>query len=151
MNKLILCEGETDAILLSYFLKKVANWEFCRKGPKNLDIQKYNDNESINWYRKGEDYLLICAVGGKDNFGNFFNTRIKTPLVTVNAFGKIAIITDHDDREVDEISQLLLVAMGKFFTDIQNRVWSNNSYQDAFGMEKTIKLLLLVIPSDARI
>jgi hypothetical protein len=148
MNKLILCEGETDAILLSYYLRKVAGWEFCRKGPKNLEIRKRNGNESINWYRKEEDYLLICGVGGKDNFGNFFDTRIKMPLVTVNAFEKIAIVTDRDDRMVDEISQLLLVSMDEFFTDIQDRVWSSNSYQDAFGMEKTIELLLVVIPRE---
>ena len=146
MNKLILCEGETDAILLSYYLRKVAGWEFCRKGPKNLEIQKHNGNESINWYRKGEDYLLICGVGGKDNFGNFFDTRIKMPLVTVNAFEKIAIVTDRDDRMIDEISQLLLVSMDKFFANIRDRVWSSNSYRDAFGMEKTIELLLIVIP-----
>ncbi len=69
MNKLILCEGETDAIFLSYYLGKVSGWEFCKKGPKNLEIRANYDNESVNWYKKGGDYLLICGVGGKDNFG----------------------------------------------------------------------------------
>ncbi|MBQ2986562.1 MAG: hypothetical protein IJE23_03670 [Tyzzerella sp.] len=72
MNKLILCEGETDAILLSYYLGKIAGWKYCEKAPKNIDIKKHNDNESVNWYKKGKDYLLICGVGGKDNFGRFF-------------------------------------------------------------------------------
>jgi len=27
MNKLILCEGKTDAILLSYYLGKTAGWK----------------------------------------------------------------------------------------------------------------------------
>lgn len=80
MNKLILCEGETDAILLSYYLGKIAGWKYCEKAPKNIDIKKHNDNESVNWYKKGKDYLLICGVGGKDNFGRFFETRIKAPL-----------------------------------------------------------------------
>ena len=35
MKKMILCEGQTDAILLSYYLGKVSGWEFCRKPPKN--------------------------------------------------------------------------------------------------------------------
>ena len=94
MNKLILCEGKTDAILLSYYLGKTAGWKFVKKGPSGLAIQQPNDNESISWYNKDDDYLLICGVGGKDNFGNFFDERIRIPLVTTNAFEKIAIITD---------------------------------------------------------
>lgn len=31
MNKLILCEGETDVILLSYYLGKVCSWEFWKQ------------------------------------------------------------------------------------------------------------------------
>ena len=40
MNKIILCEGQTDAILLSYYLGKVSGWEFCRKPPKNIAIKE---------------------------------------------------------------------------------------------------------------
>ncbi len=43
MNKLILCEGATDAILLSYYLEKTAGWTFCRKPPKDLQIK------SVEW------------------------------------------------------------------------------------------------------
>ena len=59
MNKLILCEGKTDAILLSYYLGKTAGWKFVKKGPSGLAIQQPNDNESISWYEKDDDYLLI--------------------------------------------------------------------------------------------
>ena len=55
MNKLILCEGKTDAILLSYYLGKTAGWKFVKKGPSGLAIQQTNDNESINWYKKDDD------------------------------------------------------------------------------------------------
>ena len=86
MNKLILCEGETDAILLSYYLGKTAGWKYTSKTPDGANIQKRKDNESVNWYKKDKDYLLICGVGGKDNFGNFFDAIIKNPLVTSNVF-----------------------------------------------------------------
>lgn len=39
MNKIILCEGETDAILLSYYLDKVAGWKFCKKVPSEVAIK----------------------------------------------------------------------------------------------------------------
>jgi len=35
MNKMILCEGKTDAILLSYYLKKTCGWTH-RNAPKSL-------------------------------------------------------------------------------------------------------------------
>ena len=148
MNKLILCEGKTDAILLSYYLGKIAGWKFVKKGPSGLAIQQPNDNESISWYKKNDDYLLICGVGGKDNFGNFFNERIRIPQITTNAFEKIAIITDRDDREVIDICNSLSEDMSGFFKDIQDREWCENSYQDAFGMEKTVQLLLVIIPKE---
>ncbi len=148
MNKLILCEGKTDAILLSYYLGRVANWKFSKKGPSGLKIQASNDNESINWYKKDEEYLLICGVGGKDNFGNFFEQRIKRPLVTADAFEKIVIITDRDDREASDICTALLKDMSGFFTDIQDRKWCENLYKNAFGMEKCVNLLLVIIPKE---
>ena len=128
MNKLILCEGKTDAILLSYYLGKIAGWKFVKKGPSGLAIQQPNDNESISWYKKNDDYLLICGVGGKDNFGNFFNERIRIPQITTNAFEKIAIITDRDDREVIDICNSLSEDMSGFFKDIQDREWCENCY-----------------------
>ena len=148
MNKLILCEGETDAILLSYYLGQIAGRKYCNKVPKNLDIKKHSDNESVNWYKKGDDYLLICGVGGKDNFGKFFETRIKAPLVTVNAFEKIAIIIDRDNRNVNEIRNSLLLSMGDFFDDIRDREWCSNSYQDGYGIAQSLELLLVVIPKE---
>ena len=148
MNKLILCEGKTDAILLSYYLGRVANWKFAKKGPSGLKIQSPNNNESINWYKKDEDYLLICGVGGKDNFGNFFAQRIKNPLVTTDAFEKIVIITDRDEREVNDICTVLLEDMAGFFTNIKDKKWCENSYRNAFGIEKNLGLLLVIIPRE---
>lgn len=39
MNRVLLCEGVTDAILLSYYLEKVPGWKYC-KGPKNLGLEE---------------------------------------------------------------------------------------------------------------
>ena len=36
MNSLILCEGSTDAIFLSYYLNKVYGWEYCRNAPNHF-------------------------------------------------------------------------------------------------------------------
>lgn len=59
---------------------------------KHLDIKPSHSNESVTWYQNGEEYLLICGVGGKDNFGKFFETKIKHPLskMSIPLFSKCA-------------------------------------------------------------
>ena len=39
MNKLILCEGETDAILLSYYLGRTCGWRYVKNSPAGVKIQ----------------------------------------------------------------------------------------------------------------
>ena len=58
MNKIILCEGSTDAILLSYYLGKVAGWNFCKKPPKDIAIKEDEFEQSINWYTRMREQLL---------------------------------------------------------------------------------------------
>ena len=80
MNKVILCEGKTDAILLSYYLGKMYNWQPVRgKLPKelqSLDIRGKNKSQYTHWYKNGEDSLLICAVDGCNNFANFYRENL---------------------------------------------------------------------------
>ena len=59
MNKIILCEGETDAVLLSYYLGKVSGWKFCKKAPANIAIRPDAFDQSANWYENGDDRLLM--------------------------------------------------------------------------------------------
>lgn len=148
MSKLILCEGKTDAILLSYYLRKIAGWNFTKKGPGGVNLQPPKDNESINWYKKDKDYLLICGVGGKNNFGNFFEERIKAPIINANMFEKVVIITDRDDGTLEEIEATLMNSFNGFVSNIQDRVWCDNAYQDGFGMEKNVQFMLVVIPKE---
>ena len=65
MNKLILCEGKADAILISYYLERTCGWSHRNKRNPNSIIIKTDEakNEYGYWYRKGDDQLLICGVG----------------------------------------------------------------------------------------
>lgn len=146
MNSLILCEGATDAILLSYYLKKVSGWTYTAKAPDGLNIRSTRGNESVNWYKRGNDYLLICGVGGKDNFTGFFHQSLENPIIHAGAFEKIAVITDRDKRETAEIEQSVVSAFGGLFPDVQDRRWVLNKSSDAFDMEKDREILLLIIP-----
>ena len=65
-----------------------------------------------------------------------------------DAFEKIVIITDRDDRAEDEICTSLLEDTSHFFQNIKNRQWCKNTYQNDFKMQKELQLLLLVIPTE---
>lgn len=145
MNKLILCEGATDAILLSYYLEHCAGWKFSRKAPANLNI-KADGNETASWYQKGSDHLLICAVGGKDNFQHFFKKRIASPLFASDVFGKIAVVTDRDKRNITEIESSIGIALGSIHPLVKNNCWISARYENDFGDDREISILLVVIP-----
>lgn len=147
MSKLILCEGATDAIFLSYYMKKVAGWEFCR-GSQPLKIKEQNITESVNWYKKDEDRLLICGVGGKDKFKSFFESRIKNAIIDANAFDAIAVITDRDDKEIEDIEKHIKSVFQPLLSDVHNLEWKSNVYMDSFGIKRELKFLLNIIPYD---
>ena len=61
MKSIVICEGKTDAILLSYYLNKVSGWGFYSRKDKrknNIPIRN-NKTEEANWYIRGEDLLVI--------------------------------------------------------------------------------------------
>lgn len=148
MNKLILCEGETDAVLLSYYLEKLAGWTYSSKSPQGLAIRTTEDNESANWYKKDENYLLICAVGGKDNFKQFFDKKINPPLLVSDAFEKISVVTDRDNREIVEIESSVASVLNVPATDVKNNQWIECHYTNKFALEKTFYALLVVVPNE---
>jgi uncharacterized protein with GYD domain len=147
MNRLILCEGATDAILLSYYLGKTAGWTYCR-GPKDLQIRPANQTETVNWYKRDNDYLLICAVGGKDNFKRFFCEKMKAMILNANAFARIAAVTDRDDRKNDFIQAAFRAAFEKIAVEPKCNEWTMGNYTDSFGIDRNIEILLCVIPSE---
>lgn len=81
MTRIIMCEGETDLILISYYLEKVKGWVY-NSTPKGLTINftEQENKAACNYQNSNKDELLICAVGGKNNFGNFFNEHLKNRL-----------------------------------------------------------------------
>ena len=148
MNKLILCEGKTDAILLSYYLEKTCGWSH-KKAPKDLNIMADEERgESAYWYCNETESLLICGVGGKDKFGKFFNEKIFSVLIDTSAFSKIAIIMDRDDREENLIINSLNSFLNPIIQNISNDNWVDNIYENSFKQSVKINFLLVIIPTD---
>jgi hypothetical protein len=149
VNNLILCEGKTDAILLSYYLERVYGWKYSAKSPiKNLDI-KGGSNQSIYWYKKSSNYLLIFGVGGKDNFGNVIQKYIEPMMKNYNSadnFKKIAIMSDKDNLSISEIEEKQCQYFNGMICDIKNGEWKTNKFEDNFGNDVRIAVLSIIIP-----
>ena len=93
-NRIILCEGETDQILLGKYLECVSGWRFFHN-KKSLFPK-----EKINWYKKSEEEILgIWAVGGND-FKKAMEMIIKREALEPS-IGSMAVVTDHDDSEAE--------------------------------------------------
>lgn len=153
MNKLILCEGKTDAILLSYYMGRVFGWKPVKakerkKLLKGLDVQVAESNQNADWYRKNDDFLLICAVGGKDNFENFYRNHIERPILDADAFQQIAIVIDRDENEVEHIEERMFSDFIGALPKLKNRLWKTYRIVNSSEQEKFLELLLLVIPTE---
>ncbi len=148
MNSVILCEGGTDAILLSYYLNKVSGWEFSRKAPENLDIKQNEFDQSINWYKRGNDRLLICGVGGKDKMSQFFSEKLLSPMVKSDAFSKLVLVLDRDDKGTKSIEEHASNLFKPIVTEMKNDCWIDNIYYNSFGIQKPVSSLLIAIPAE---
>lgn len=153
MNRLILCEGKTDAIFLSYYLEHVCGWthRFPKKDIPTGFIVEVDviGGESIEWYRKGGEFLVICAVGGKDKFRSYIERKITPVMMNSTMFSKIAVVTDRDGRSVESICQSFHAKFSTLVSDIKNNIWTENIYKTSYnGKEASVKFLLLVVPAD---
>lgn len=95
MNSIIICEGHTDGILISYGLIKLSGYEYVRASIVQKEANLSFTQIDINWYRKKDDYIGIVYAGGNDF------TAVMSQIIERNRFQfdifKILIITDHDD------------------------------------------------------
>lgn len=110
MKRIILCEGSTDTAFLGYYMSKVFGWKYVSVNDKDLTsvgITNRKNNESMKWYKKENDFLAICGVGGKDNFKKFFEVQLKEMITLTGDFDKIAVVTDRDDKSIKSIEEAL--------------------------------------------
>ena len=131
MTRFILCEGKTDAILLSYYLERTKGWEYNKK-PKRFRLRfPDTDNRYVGHYKNGEEELSICAVGGKDNFINFYKENVEGYIrdsESLDLYYRIAIVVDRDDRTTEEIERYFSDNLKPYIDKITDSVWTSYSF-----------------------
>lgn len=152
MNSVILCEGKTDAILISYYLLKVHGWKFNKRHKSFIKVPiSEENNESADWYSLSDDNLLIWGVGGKDNFNNGIKELLQINILNDRPFENIIIVTDRD--KVQEDSDITDVLKNEFLEidssfNLFNREWTSLNYTNSFGIKLKANTSCLIIPFD---
>jgi len=167
MKRIILCEGKTDAILISYFLNKRFGWEYIKEKEKLEKLKKLpglpvvRANEKRNWYRhpeKPDQELAIWGVGGIDQLpiklGQVIE-RTRIEGIPDNRFESIVLFFDRNSRSKDECENLFkewIVGGGiELSGDLQIGQWVNAS----ITLNKTPKedyqlhVLSIALPPDS--
>lgn len=154
MNRIIFCEGKTDAILLGYFLIHVCGFTVIKKGiPKELIIDKsIEKNASFTGYERNGDYLAIWGVGGKDYFVGAlekFHNRLRKYSDSEIPYEELIIICDRDNKKIDkDVFEGFSDVFKNAKISFENRKLLNGFYENTFGESKKLSTLGIIIPKE---
>lgn len=155
MKSLIICEGKTDVILISYYLRKTGNWI-----PRKKTRHPFKDQESVkpneyHWqYFKDNDVLDIWGVGGYTVIPEAierFNSY--TSLAGVeDQYSKLVIVVDRDrangDERLSEVQDFL--NRNNIRVELENNTWVEAPITNGFDQINTLRIACLVIPFDQK-
>lgn len=149
MKSIILCEGSTDWVLLQYFMRKTYGWE-----DKKTNEQPSGEHiKRIRTLTKEADTLSIGSCGGAAKIlsGFDFITERNSLSQETEAYDKIVVITDRDDDKTEDkfingIKEILGNRRIRTEKEICNNEWIPCNYTSVYGKNRSMQLLLLVIP-----
>ncbi len=157
MQRVILCEGRTDAILISYLLEKCWEWHFNNKltVKPRVRLPAERQNECLNWYSRHGVDLAIWAVGGYTEIPaklKRITERTRHEQNETLRFSHIVIVCDRDWRTAEqskaEINEWLADAGVELGEDLEPGRWLGGT----IALERTpkahhsVKILALVLP-----
>ena len=129
---LILCEGNTDQILIGSYIENTTNWKYV-----SAMKSKPFEEKDINWYQKGSDFLGIWECGGY-----LFKQQIELICKRErleHEIQNLLIITDHDDSKAEserfeEVKNDLMCGLeSDDLGELAINKWTIVHYDSAFG------------------
>lgn len=144
---IILCEGETDQVLISSYLERVEGWGYFHN--KNSLFP----GERVTWYKKqGDEILGVWQIGGHD-FAEPLRRIVGREKLESNV-ERIVVVTDHDDEDAERerlvgVFRAICDEAGASFTDYDFEAgrWYRFRVDNAFGGD-FIDAAYLLVPKD---
>ena len=144
MTELVLVEGVSDVLLISYYLQNVYGWK--HENSNVLGITENDTYEHIECLAKEDSQLILCGVGGNGKFTSFVEKhRVNTMLIEKD-IASLMIVTDRDEDTDGKIARRIKKALAVL--TIRVGQWISNNITDSFGQSKSINTYLLVVPAD---
>lgn len=153
MNKksIILCEGETDQIILSYYLIKKFGYSYIGNGERKRLINPKNKGESICVYKNATNELDIWAVGSESLLHEGLNRVLRDNSINADTvYARIAIVSDYDTEEENKNRLCKFTEVLKKYTSESNLVqntWMTVKQNIGFDEEIEIKIINITIPT----
>lgn len=151
MNGIILCEGETDQILLSKYFG--CQYGFQYEG--NCHLNEHNVHIYGCEYKNGSgNFLQIAYVEGKNNFAGALEYILWINRLNAGKFfDYIAVVMDHDsDEEVLAVNRELQNVLAQACLDGEemNSGWSSYRMKDVSFQDKRdiwdVRFILITLP-----
>ncbi|MGP1585329.1 MAG: hypothetical protein ACTTH3_02305 [Schwartzia sp. (in: firmicutes)] len=147
MNAIILCEGESDLVILSQYFCNLFGYEY--RGPSKTSG---DDMMKACRYRRGDDSFVIRPANGVANFPQVLHDVLRTNKINTddqNQFTHIAVISDHDSEEETEllVGKLNCVLAEYNLPDFREGEWRHGQQRTQMEERKIeVELLFLRIP-----
>ena len=110
-NSCVICEGNTESVLIQYYLRKAFEWTDCPKDQVD-NLFRFNNNDSRKLLKPGKT-VTISETGGVSFFTEALRKVLVYQKVSIDEyFERIIIFTDHDESDTsarwhDTILELL--------------------------------------------
>lgn len=145
MNCVLLCEGETDQIILSEYFCNQFGFKYCRDNK----LRKSFAERAANYQNEKHSLDIIFAQGHE--FARDLDTILQINRMNTDVvYDRIIIMTDRDTRqEATTVWQHVIEKISKFTNSkilIQENQWLLFKQSVGFGEEIQISLLLIAIP-----
>ena len=154
-KSVLICEGQTDAVLLQYYLRKALSWNDVNDKQRQNQVIKSNAGRSRLLEKNGNE-LTITVSGGCSRIPEMMRlvlTRIRESSASLQeAYDRIVIVSDRDDN----LSEPNLIGLIKSCLkeeagveiDLKGQEWCSCSMKTRLGFFVPIGILILVIPYD---
>jgi hypothetical protein len=162
MKSIIICEGETDLVLYSYYLSAVCGWQSLDKkenrslknafNKRITDMKVEGNNQKFAWYYRNTDILCIYAVGSRNNISDGLNQIIALYSSSEENFDKVVVVSDRDnegaEKEILKTISETFSKKGIVFAQMVHNHWNSSDTIEIMGEYHEILLLPLIIPFD---
>ena len=157
MKSAIICEGNTDLLLVQYFMEKVHNWKYIdRKSYKDFDegqINVFNDTKSLKWFQNDTGCLMcIISAGGCSKLHKMLEKVLDlNKMGAVVPYSKVVVISDRDELGSEQdffnkVQELYRIYEVNLIEMLENNTWNNSTYTNDIFDTSRIELLSLIIP-----